>query len=241
VVAASVFWLIVPLRPRLFNHSAGATLILLGTLTGAAFILGIAGPWKSMWCTSFCPVYPVEKFYGATPLWPAADARCIPNQMRPECYRCTIHCLDIADSDQRYWRSMDKLRTPAAVDRVHRFFVGSFPGVVLGYWIAVEWNSLSLGETYLCFAGCMIACYALHRAIETTMRNWRIDLLTPALALNLFYASQSRGLAALLAGLDGSPGSARPIRLGIIGIVILLTSVWFYLARRGSPPRWVRW
>src|SRR5437867_2045161 len=61
MLAACLFWLLVPMRLLLFNQSAYATLALILANAVAAVTLGIVGPWKAAWCSSVCPMYPVEK------------------------------------------------------------------------------------------------------------------------------------------------------------------------------------
>src|SRR5438552_6806427 len=95
VLAAFSLWLLVPMRLLLFNQSAYATLVLILAITVAAVMLGITGQWKAAWCSSVCPVYAVEKLYGAAPVWSLLDTRCVPDNGSMSCYRCALHCLDV--------------------------------------------------------------------------------------------------------------------------------------------------
>ncbi|MEX2529992.1 MAG: 4Fe-4S binding protein [Gemmatimonadota bacterium] len=128
-VAITGLFLIVPLRHVIFNESgmalAGFVLVVLavGLLGGALF----AG--KSGWCSTFCPVGPVEKLYGQQPALHPSHAHC------ETCVGCTDACFDrrgaSAVEDLLGASGPDGLlRTPTGV------FTGAFPGFVVGYFTA---------------------------------------------------------------------------------------------------------
>ena len=89
----------------------------------AAFAGGMVLKGKSGWCSTICPLLPVQRIYGQTPLALVANAHCQP------CVGCVKNCYDfnpraayLADlhDDDNYWSGY------------RRFFVGAFPGLVLG-------------------------------------------------------------------------------------------------------------
>ncbi len=79
---------IVPLRHIVLDASAAATGITLGVAALVAMLMGLAFEWKSGWCSSLCPVYPVERLYGIRP------AVSVPNAHCARCQRCTEVCPD---------------------------------------------------------------------------------------------------------------------------------------------------
>ncbi len=79
---------IVPLRHILFNRSGPSTALLLSVLASTGFVMGIFFDWKSGWCSSLCPVHPVEKLYGGNPVYSFANAHCT------QCVNCSIPCPD---------------------------------------------------------------------------------------------------------------------------------------------------
>ena len=133
MLAPCLLWLLVPMRLILFNQSAHATLALILAVAFAAATLGIAGPWKAVWCSSVCPVYPVEKLYGTAPVWILPDTRCVPTDAGSNCYRCALHCLDVPEHETRYWSAMERAGSKRAADVAQRFFLGSSPGFLLAY------------------------------------------------------------------------------------------------------------
>lgn len=83
---------IVPMRHLIFNISGPATAMMLVLGALVAFIMGYFFEWRSGWCTSLCPIHPVEKLYGTTPLAALPNAHCFP------CERCTTPCPDSTKS-----------------------------------------------------------------------------------------------------------------------------------------------
>ena len=66
---------IVPLRHVLLNTDGPATFIMLGTAAALALVLGAVFEGRSGWCTSLCPIHPVEKLYGSSPAITPARTR----------------------------------------------------------------------------------------------------------------------------------------------------------------------
>ena len=132
-----------------------SALLLLGAMT-AAFAGGMVLKGKSGWCSTMCPLLPVQRIYGQTPLALVANAHCQP------CVGCVKNCYDfnpraayladLHDADN-YWSGY------------RRFFVGAFPGLVLGVLrrSPTARRTRSLGGMALCVA-VSIASFAAARA-----------------------------------------------------------------------------
>src|SRR4051794_4905996 len=125
VIAFSGFALFIVLRKfGLDSNGAYSALLLLGAMT-AAFAGGMFFKGKSGWCSTMCPLLPVQRIYGQTPLFMVANAHCQP------CVGCVKNCYDfnpraayladLHDSDN-YWSGY------------RRFFVGALPGLVLAFF-----------------------------------------------------------------------------------------------------------
>src|SRR3954452_6033505 len=147
VIAFSLFIGFVVLR-RLGLDDSGAysALLLLGAMTGA-FAGGMVLKGKSGWCSTICPLLPVQRIYGQTPLALVANAH------RQPCVGFVKNCYDfnpraayLADlhDDDNYWSGY------------RRFFVGAFPGIVAGFFY------VSNGS-----AGHILAGMALYAAVST--------------------------------------------------------------------------
>ena len=113
-----------------------SALLLLGAMTGA-FAGGMVLKGKSGWCSTICPLLPVQRIYGQTPLALVANAHCQP------CVGCVKNCYDfnpraayLADlhDDDSYWSGY------------RRFFVGAFPGLVLGFFAVPDGPARGAGR-----------------------------------------------------------------------------------------------
>jgi hypothetical protein len=115
--------LLVPLRHLLLDASGPASALVLLGLGGLALAAGGAGPGKSTWCASLCPVHPVERLYGVGATVAPVDARCA------DCTRCHAGCVDLTPR-----------ATPLTSRRTHAgrvagwWLVGGFPGFVWGWF-----------------------------------------------------------------------------------------------------------
>jgi nitrite reductase (NADH) large subunit len=259
MLAACLLWLLAPMRILLFNQSAHATLALILAMAVAAVTLGIVGPWKAAWCSSVCPVYPVEKLYGAAPVWSLPDSRCVPANSALGCYRCALHCLDVPVSETRYWNAMERAGSKHPADVARRFFLGSFPGFVLAYWALSGANGfprpflgapiVAVYATFFLFMiasyGCYVVAHLFFAGSEgrrrLSLENHRVDLVVTALALNLYYAAGSARFSTVLSQLGGWRAGQSIIRAGILGFILVISLAWLRRAWRSSAPPWARW
>ncbi len=243
IAAAIIFWLIIPLRLLVFNEGSRATMALLAALGAAALALGVAGPWKSPWCSGICPLLPVEKFYGAAPLHRSVDTRCVPAGVPQDCYRCALHCLDVPQTDTRYRRAMNKAGSAPAVERARGFFVGSFPGLVLAYWLFAASPSQARAalEVYSSFLLLMLATYTCYTVAQLLVPERKLELVTVALSFNLYYAAVSGGVSTMLGRLAGWPAAAHALRVALILLACLCSLLWLPRAWRAETAVGTRW
>ncbi|HWE60930.1 MAG TPA: hypothetical protein VHB98_04395 [Chloroflexota bacterium] len=88
-VSAGLLLVIVALRPFLLDRSAPALATFIAVLLGLALTGGLVFGGKSGWCTSFCPMLTIERFYGSNALIAAPHAHCRP------CIGCVRNCRDV--------------------------------------------------------------------------------------------------------------------------------------------------
>ena len=151
VIAFSLFIVFVVLRRLGLDDDGGwSALLLLGALTGA-FAGGMVLKGKSGWCSTICPLLPVQRIYGQTPLVLVANAHCQP------CVGCVKNCYDfnpraayLADlhDNDGYWSGY------------RRFFVGAFPGIVAGFFWVPNGPALEIVGGMALFAAVSVASYA---------------------------------------------------------------------------------
>lgn len=88
LLAVVALYLIVPLRHAIFNTNGHATAILLFSCIVIGTSMGFIYDWKSGWCSTLCPVHPVEKLYGGNTIVALPNVHCT------QCVNCSVPCPD---------------------------------------------------------------------------------------------------------------------------------------------------
>ena len=88
LVGVMLLYLIVPMRHAMLNTNGPASAMLITALIVAGFVMGTQFEWKSAWCSSLCPVHPVEKLYGSNVFGAMPNAHC------DQCMNCVVPCPD---------------------------------------------------------------------------------------------------------------------------------------------------
>ncbi len=114
---------VVPLRKVLLDTNGPVLAAVLGVVGLLAIGMGVIFSWKSGWCSSLCPVYPVELLYGSRPLVSVPNAHC------SSCLNCVAPCSEASKSLTPQTAVNTKLGT-----FVGTAFVGCFPGFVWGWY-----------------------------------------------------------------------------------------------------------
>jgi len=144
MVGIALLIILVPARRFLFNQDAmilGATVATVGAL---AFILGSLYDQKAGFCSTICPVLPVERLYGQRPLLDLGNPRC------PTCSACTSKgCIDLSPA-----KSMAQVLGPgrsgnAWLKSGFGIFAAAFPGFVFGYFATSDTTPASAVTVYL--------------------------------------------------------------------------------------------
>jgi NADPH-dependent 2,4-dienoyl-CoA reductase/sulfur reductase-like enzyme/ferredoxin len=165
---------LIPARKALFNENGTALAVLLLSVGAAAFAGGLAFKGKSGWCSSICPLLPIQRLYGQTPFATVRNSHCEP------CVGCTKNCFDfnlevaqLADiyDEEPFWSGY------------RRFFAGAFPGLVLGFFlIAAPHGDHGILRMYGEFAVYVLASLGLFFAADTLLR------VSPAFVPTVFAA-----------------------------------------------------
>jgi NADPH-dependent 2,4-dienoyl-CoA reductase/sulfur reductase-like enzyme/ferredoxin len=203
-------------RLVLFNDNAAATAIALLGWMAIAFVGGFLFKGKSGWCSSMCPLLPVQRMYGQTPYLVSPNSHCQP------CVGCTKNCYDF-NPKPAYQADMHD--EPSWSAR-RKFFVGAFPGFVLGFNV-LHMHPKGTVETYITLALYMGASVGLFFALDALLRISASKLagLFAASAFNIFYWFDTRGaLAPDIKYYFHTSGDfiIWPLRV----LVLLITLVW---------------
>jgi len=228
LVGIAIFLGAVFARPLLFEDSGPATAALIGGALVAAFAGGYVLKGKSGWCSSLCPMLPVQRMYGQTPFANVPNSHCRP------CLGCTKNCFDfnpkvafLADlhDGDRQWSTTRKL------------FAGAFPGLVIAFFTVPEPDAA--GEHFARMALAVAASAGSLVALEALLPASlpKLAAVYGAVAINLFYWWAA----------PGPDWIAWPLRAAVLA----LTMVWLrrtfanerlFLERQGlpAPPRAAR-
>jgi NADPH-dependent 2,4-dienoyl-CoA reductase/sulfur reductase-like enzyme/ferredoxin len=123
LVAIALLFTLVSLRKAVFNTNGVATAVLIGTALVAAFAGGVALRGKSGWCSSICPLLPVQRLYGQTPFTVVRNSHCAP------CVGCTVNCYDFNPRVAQVADVADDDRAP-----YRKLFAGAFPAFVIAFF-----------------------------------------------------------------------------------------------------------
>ncbi len=216
LVAIVLFFGITSARIALFNASGEATGILLAVTIVNAFVAGLFFKGKSGWCSSMCPLLPLQRVYGQTPFLTVPNSHCQP------CVGCTKNCYDFKpqvayqadmhDADKG-WVSPRKL------------FAAALPGFVLGFFTLVSHPHLTTLQAYerlgLYFLASVAAFYILDALFS--VGSGMLTALFPAVAINIFYWYASVILADSFHTVTGVaiPWVRWPIRAIVLALTIV--------------------
>lgn len=218
VIGFSAFFLLASSRKWLFNYDGLATALLLLAALAAAFVGGLLFKGKSGWCSSLCPLLPVQRLYNQTPFVTVANSHCTP------CVGCTKNCYDFNPSvaaladlydDDRYYSGYRK------------FFAAALPGFILAYFTLPDPAMSDVPSMYLWFALYMLVSVGVFFVLDAFLKVTTNTLTTlcGVAALNLFYWF---GLPAWLNAVGGLFGATPPAWIAWLGqaTILVLTVIW---------------
>ena len=180
----------VPARRVLFNHDGLVLAAVISAVALLALVAGLVFDKKAGFCSGICPVLPVERLYGQSPLGQVSNPRCRP------CTLCTAPgCIDLSQSKSipqllgRARRSHAWLRSGFGV------FAASFPGFVLGYNITQDGDLSTAGTVYLTVGLACVLSYLLTqlvvRALHLTSAVAGRALGTISIAVYYWFAAST--------------------------------------------------
>ncbi len=213
-IGIALFFALVVGRKLLFNDSGEASAVLvLGALAGA-FAGGLIFKGKSGWCSSICPLLPVQRLYGQTPFVTVANTHCRP------CVGCAKNCYDF--NPRIAWLA-DQYDTARHYAGYRRFFAGVLPGFILAYYLVPSGDLVDIGLLTLGYMGLSLALYHAADVLLKARQN-EVPVLFAAAALNIYYWFAAPIVAESLAEL----GAAAPawFALALQGLVLALSLAW---------------
>jgi hypothetical protein len=185
LASAVALFAIVPFRHISLNTNGPATAAMLAGAAAIAAPMGFLFEWRSGWCTSLCPIHPVEKLYGSASAVTFKNARC------GLCEQCTNPCPDSTPSMTPL--STGPLRLQVAVGEfiggeLLRLCMGLVPGAGLS---GSRWLAGNRGAVSLAARGALVsfaAFEAIKRQVASIPRASRIlQRVFAAAALSTYY------------------------------------------------------
>ncbi|MFM2057356.1 MAG: hypothetical protein RLY71_1741 [Pseudomonadota bacterium] len=204
-------------RKLLFNTSGPATAALILGAMAAAFLGGLLFKGKSGWCSSICPLLPVQRLYGQTPFIKVANTQCSP------CVGCAKNCYDFNPATAYL---ADQYDPNPSYRNFRRFFAAIFPGLILGFYLVPPVQQIGpLTETLQMLAymtGSLTVFTLLDISFGRTQNT--LPMIFAAVAFNLYYWFSAPVVLNSLIKLGV------PIDLTLVGalraIVIIASLVW---------------
>jgi hypothetical protein len=192
-----LLFLIVPMRRIGLNTDGTLTATMLLSAAFVAFTMGSLFEMRSGWCTSLCPIHPVERLYGTNPAVSFKNARC------SLCESCSNPCPD---------STPEMTPTQAGPTRIQQwlgnFLVGSFPGFVWGWYQTPDYalQDVGAGEIVAAYAwpyGAALVTYLLFKVGEQVLRDRKdaratMHRIFAAAAISTYYWYRLPGPASML-------------------------------------------
>jgi nitrite reductase (NADH) large subunit len=218
LISIVLFFGITSTRIAFFNTNGAGLSVLLSLTILNAFIAGIAFKGKSGWCSTICPLLPLQRVYGQTPFVKVPNSHCQP------CVGCTKNCYDFRPSVAY---QADLHDPDPAWTAPRKLFVSALPGFVLGFFLLVSHPGLALPEVYLrlavFFLGSVGLFYALQAFVPALSTSVQVALWA-ATAISIFYWFAGHTLEDSFATITGL--HLDWLRWAIRGIVWFLAVFW---------------
>ncbi|MBT4665354.1 MAG: ferredoxin [Opitutae bacterium] len=237
LIAVIALFLIVPLRHAIFNTNGLATAILILSLALVAIIMGVLFESKSGWCSSLCPVHPVEQLYGQSNRLSLQNAHC------DNCYNCVIPCPDSTPGINPMSSKETTYHKAAGV-----LMVGSFPGFVWGWfqvrdYLVTDVHVAQLITIYKMPLIGLLASSALFLILKRFLKEKTLISIYSATAISCYYWYRIPALVGFgVFPEDGTlidlTGSMPEWSITATIVATTLFFFWWIVARRENPLSW---
>lgn len=218
VVGMVLLIVFVASRRTLFNASGPATAALVAAALVGGFAGGLAFKGKSGWCSSLCPLLPVQRVYGQTPFVTVPNTHCQP------CVGCTKNCYDF---NPRVAYLADLYEDDPHYVGYRKAFVGLFPGLVLAYFTLPD--HLGTLDFYGLFGLYLLGSIGLFYVAEVLLKVSanKITSTFGAIAISIFYFYSAPILAGTLFGHADTPAFVWPVRILVWALALIwLVRTW---------------
>ncbi len=134
----AALFIIVPYRHLSLDTNGPISALMLITAGAIAVVMGMRFKWRSGWCTTMCPIHPVERLYGIAPVATFKNTRCV------QCDHCTTPCPDSTRSMTAAVTGASSLATITG-----HIMIGSFVGFIWGWYQLPDYSGALTVSHYL--------------------------------------------------------------------------------------------
>ena len=222
LIAVTLFVGIAGARLAGLDRSGAAMGIVLGSVLATAIAGGLLFKGKSGWCSSVCPLLPLQRVYGQTPFVTVPNTHCA------TCVGCAKNCYDFKP---RAAYHADLAESDPGWSGPRKLFVAALPGFVLGFFMLTGQADVPTPQKFSLLALFVLASIGSFYALEaiSPLSPAMLTVTYAAAALNIFYWFTGPIVAAALNEITGV--DAPWLRWPISVTVAALTLVWIARTR----------
>jgi nitrite reductase (NADH) large subunit len=222
LIASALFFGIAGARLAGLDRTGAAMGVVLAAIITTAFLGGVVFKGKSGWCSSICPLLPLQRAYGQTPFV------AVPNSHCETCVGCAKNCYDFKP---RAAYQADLADPDPGWSAPRKLFVAALPGFVLGFFTLTGQAGIPTAHKYSVLILFVLVSAGLFFAIDALVpvSPAMLTVSYGAAALNIFYWFAGPVLAATFATVTGI--TAPWLRWPISVVVAALTLVWIARTR----------
>lgn len=220
---------LVPARHVLFNTGGAALGVTVIAVALLALFSGGSFDAKAGFCNSICPILPVERLYGQSPLIEIGNPRCTP------CTFCTAKgCIDLNPHKSAVITTGPNKTTTYWLRTVYGVFAAAFPGFVIGYYTTVDGALETAGTVYGTIVLWMVASYAVvsGSVMLFQVSNTKGLRILAAVAAGLYYWLAAPGLAEAWGLQDAAIWAIR-----VPAMLLVVSWAWIALTKSDVPLR----
>ncbi len=180
LIAAALFFGIAGARLIGLDRNGPAMGVVLAVIIASAFAGGLAFKGKSGWCSSICPLLPLQRTYGQTPYVTSPNSHC------ESCVGCAKNCYDF--KPRAAWQAdMADPEPQWSAPRI--LFAAALPGFIIGFFTVHAQHSGTATEKYGVLALFVLVsvglCYVLQAV--TPLSPAMVTAGFAAVAINAYY------------------------------------------------------
>jgi nitrite reductase (NADH) large subunit len=222
LMAATLFFGIAGARIAGLDRSGPAMGVVLAVIIASAFTGGVLLKGKSGWCSSVCPLLPLQRAYGQTPLVTSPNSHCRP------CVGCAKNCYDF--KPRAAWQA-DMADPDPKWSAPRMLFTAALPGFILGFFTLHNRAGTAMPGKYALLVLFVFVSIGLFYVIQAVspLSPAMLTVGFAAVAINLYYWFSGPILTDSLVQITGI--NAGWLRWPISVTIAVLTLLWIARTR----------